>query len=115
MPLDLVLTESFFACSSEIIRLSIQEINIVVVHFFKGAVLPGPTDPHHLSSGQPNSELTVPVLGLANSGSQPPTLGIQPLGVLPLRVPPQANIRGSNSTYVLGIVEWSFVECQSNI
>lgn len=87
-----------------------------MVHFFfQGAVSPGPTDPHHLSSGEPNSELTAPVLGLANSGSQSPPPGMPPLGVLPFRVPLQANIRGSNSTYVPGITEWSFVECQSNI
>ena len=52
--------------------------------FFQGAVSPGPTDPHHLSSGEPNSELTAPVLGLANSGSQSPPPGMPPLGVLPL-------------------------------
>lgn len=87
----------------------------MVLHSFfkKGAASPGPTHPHHLSSLEPNSEPTVPVLGLVNSGSQPPALGVPPLGVLPLGVPP--NIKGSNSTYVLGITEWSFVECQSNI
>lgn len=76
----------------------------MVLHiFFKGAAMPGATDPHHPSSIVPDSEPTVPVSGLVNSGSQQPPLAVAPLGMPPLGVPTQTNTKGSNSPYMPGI------------
>lgn len=64
--------------------------------------------------------LTAPVLVSVNSGSQQQQLGVSPIGmptleVPPLEVPPQADIKGSNCSYLSGVMEWTFKESQSDI
>lgn len=80
---------------------------------FKGTGIPGPSEPYHGASLQPNSVPTLPVSGPVDSASQPQP--VPPVGVPPIIEPCQSGTKGSDSSYFSGVMEWTFSASQSDI
>ena len=70
---------------------------------FKGTGIPGPSEPYHGASLQPNSVPTLPVSGTVNSASQ--SQPVPPVGVPPIIEPCQSGTKGLDSSYFSGVME----------
>ena len=73
---------------------------------FKGVGIPGPSEPYHGASLQPDSIPTLPVSGPVNSASQPQP--VPSVGVPPIVLPCHSGMKGSDSLYFSWVMEWTF-------